>query len=76
MHVSGKEDTERRNGVNMHDNYIVGYSVNMKEKDLTIQTVQSLDDVNGRGESIYLSVIIKRNWKRCKRMVGQLIMTI
>ena len=55
--MSVAKDTERRNGVNMHDNYIVGYSVNIKEKELAIQTVQSLDDVNGRGESIYFSEV-------------------
>lgn len=63
MHVSGKADIERRNGINMHDNYIVGYSVNIKEKELTIQTVQSLDDVNGRGESIYFSEVLTHSFE-------------
>lgn len=63
MHVSGEADIERRNGINMHDNYIVGYSVNIKEKELTIQTVQSLDDINGRGESIYFSEVLTHSFE-------------
>lgn len=37
----------------MHDYYVVSYSVNLKEKELIVQTIQSLNDVNKHEEIIY-----------------------